>query len=1054
MARNKGLAAFSANFEPQMAAPLDARNTVETITDLITPAIWEAGDGSVYAYVGMRVTVTDSPDPADNGVYYLSAADYTIPGNWVKAGAGGTWGSITGTLSDQTDLKTSLSSKKIYHGVEAYGAITYDNATQTITLASCTYWLSGVKTVVSAPVTVDINTDHTLTDNTLYYIAFNTADGVLKAFSSLNLYTMVPVCMAFWNGAALAITLETHNHTRNLDWHVNAHRTIGTRYYNGLAIVAPTAGNPTGLEITDGAIYDEDILHNLVTADMTASARLWRQVSSGVYSFADITLPYAGASGTPQYLRTSDYTLQNVGASNFACFWIYASPDIDKPIYIVPTQAAAAHNTLAIARNEQPPVLQGAGINSLTPEFKLIYRWIYKGDGVFQEATDYRMSATLPAGGIPATSAGAVTYSNVSSELTATNVQAAIDELAEAPDGHVIEDDATPMTQRAALNFTGAVTVTDDAVNDATIVDVSGTGTVENLNIYGDYYSYSGTTGDATPLEIFVGGIADTRIDVPLNSAFSFRAQVTAYNTTNGQTKSISYEGTIRNVAGTTALVGSVTKSVIADPDTTGFDADFTADNTNDALILTVTGAAATNVQWFARVDAGFEQPEELGVEWNQTLDEVTRLGSTSRSDFDTLSPWKDMRRCMMNDDGTLNYYIDPADPTKIGEVVNTGTYTTGGTAVYTGADGQVMVEIPKFYYRSFNYTKFPSNTYRWFISDTPKTGYQVHPAFIRPRGGTVNVATSTVTRASGDYFKTTWAEDDVITIDGTDYTIDSVDSTTQITIKEDAGTLTGVRYLCEVGQEVDKVYFSAFEGNVTSSTMRSISGVQPSTSTNVAGTIANFRSYAKARGTGINNWNQQEFLSTCAVQLLYLVEYASFDSQTMIGQGVVNVASGTVNHSRNTGGTIALGNASGSESGTDGLVSISYRGIENFWGNSQKFVDGLNCQNYEAFVSNHDFLHDTFTGRYQSAGSVLTTSDTYVKDIVFNGTDYSFLASVGGGNSGGWLHDKWYVATGNVVAVFGGNWEHGDISGAFLFGFISSSHSARSLGSRLSFIP
>lgn len=41
--------------------------------------------------------------------------------------------------------------------------------------------------------------------------------------------------------------------------------------------------------------------------------------------------------------------------------------------------------------------------------------------------------------------------------------------------GHVIQDEGTPLTQRAALNFVGAgVTVTDDAGNDATKITISG----------------------------------------------------------------------------------------------------------------------------------------------------------------------------------------------------------------------------------------------------------------------------------------------------------------------------------------------------------------------------------------------------------------------------------------------------------------------------------------------------------------------------------------------------------------------------------------------------
>ena len=57
MARNKGLASFSANFEPQVASPLDARDVVDTATDLISPSIWLANDGTNYTYVGMKVVV-------------------------------------------------------------------------------------------------------------------------------------------------------------------------------------------------------------------------------------------------------------------------------------------------------------------------------------------------------------------------------------------------------------------------------------------------------------------------------------------------------------------------------------------------------------------------------------------------------------------------------------------------------------------------------------------------------------------------------------------------------------------------------------------------------------------------------------------------------------------------------------------------------------------------------------------------------------------------------------------------------------------------------------
>lgn len=365
------------------------------------------------------------------------------------------------------------------------------------------------------------------------------------------------------------------------------------------------------------------------------------------------------------------------------------------------------------------------------------------------------------------------------------------------------------------------------------------------------------------------------------------------------------------------------------------------------------------------------------GLEWDQSTDTYTRLGSASTlsvgasvggsaivSGFDSAFPWSDMKRCNVADDKTVNaYYGDP-------------TYIEDGT------NGQVMVEIPKFWYKA----EKVGQKYRWYIADGDIAGYSVHPAFIRN------------------------------------------------------------------GVEKDKIFFSAYEGNVLSSTLRSISDVQPSTSTNVAGTIANFRTYAQARGTG---WEIQDFQSTTAIQLLYLIEFADFNTQTKIGRGVVDLASGTVNHSVNTGATAFLGNASGRQSGTDGQTSISYRGIENFWGNIWKWVDGLSLNNYEAFVADHSFQSDKFTDNYTSIGSVLSTSDTYIKDIIFGTADHAFLAKTGGASTSTFLGDNWWIATGTRVACFGGCWYDGSQAGSFYW-ILNNAASASywSTGSRLLLIP
>lgn len=88
------------------------------------------------------------------------------------------------------------------------------------------------------------------------------------------------------------------------------------------------------------------------------------------------------------------------------------------------------------------------------------------------------------------------------------------------------------------------------------------------------------------------------------------------------------------------------------------------------------------------------------------------------------------MKRCVLNADGSVKYYLDP----------NNSNYKEDGTlADLTGVDGNVMVEVPKTYVRYEYSTTSGAGTdtvHRWEISLTPDTGFNVHWAF--DRGGAI----------------------------------------------------------------------------------------------------------------------------------------------------------------------------------------------------------------------------------------------------------------------------------------------------------------------------
>jgi hypothetical protein len=112
----------------------------------------------------------------------------------------------------------------------------------------------------------------------------------------------------------------------------------------------------------------------------------------------------------------------------------------------------------------------------------------------------------------------------------------------------------------------------------------------------------TGTTTNVTQTEIFIGGVASSRINIASDSTYMFEVRIAARRT-DADNESAAYllQGCIDNNAGTTALVGSLNKVVLAE-DTAAWDVDVQADNTNDALIVLVTGENTKTIRWTALV--------------------------------------------------------------------------------------------------------------------------------------------------------------------------------------------------------------------------------------------------------------------------------------------------------------------------------------------------------------------------------------------------------------------------------------------------------------------
>jgi hypothetical protein len=110
------------------------------------------------------------------------------------------------------------------------------------------------------------------------------------------------------------------------------------------------------------------------------------------------------------------------------------------------------------------------------------------------------------------------------------------------------------------------------------------------------------STTTNTQSELFTDGTA-ARIAIPSDSTFAFSAIIVARRTdADNESAAYKIEGVIDNNAGTTALVGSIVVTVLAE-DTVAWDATAEADNTNDALVFKVTGENAKTIRWVGTVN-------------------------------------------------------------------------------------------------------------------------------------------------------------------------------------------------------------------------------------------------------------------------------------------------------------------------------------------------------------------------------------------------------------------------------------------------------------------
>lgn len=425
----------------------------------------------------------------------------------------------------------------------------------------------------------------------------------------------------------------------------------------------------------------------------------------------------------------------------------------------------------------------------------------------------------------------------------------------------------------------------------------------------------------------------------------------------------------------------------------------------------------------------GYTPDDVVGVQVDFANKTFKRLGGaegkTKGTDFDVFPMFGGRKRCCVSNDGTiLAYYGDDG-------------YSEDGS------NGQVMVYQPKFYYRvaplkleknSVSGLGYHIRKANYYVTDKPQTGFKIHPVFIDGNGNEV------------DYVLLSAFEGSMYDVSTSTYVNDGTNTDTTIG-----------------------------EGDL----LCSVSGVKPISGLKKALTKTNAETMAVNRGSG---WHLETIKATMANTLLMMIEFGTPNSQTALGNGVTSITDNTsFNCSSLTGSTAALGNASGVASETvneiggtettyniNGKVSVSYRGVENPWGNIMKHIQGINIWGNGKMAGGQpyiadglsDFGENKHSGNYKAVGFTLPNASGYINAFGYGKTEYDWLLTPSeiGGTSALPVGDHAYIIpnlNGYRVSLLGGSCTGNGSAGASCwYCYYNTGARYRNVGGRLLYVP
>ena len=429
------------------------------------------------------------------------------------------------------------------------------------------------------------------------------------------------------------------------------------------------------------------------------------------------------------------------------------------------------------------------------------------------------------------------------------------------------------------------------------------------------------------------------------------------------------------------------------------------------------------------QTDPTFAYNYYYGVEFDSSVaaTDGTRLGLDSL--HASVPIQSNMKRCVLKDDGTVNYYLGANDSTKT---------AAGGTAILDGTDGQVMVEIPA-HYRRF---ETEGTKQRCYLSEYALPGFALVPkSYVSAYEATVDrtnsklasvVNTTTQYRGGGNNASRDGADNTDLGMPAT-----GISLTNFRTYARNRGVSGEHKWNCYT-----------YETHKTLAWLFMVEYATRNSQATYHAELSEAGFHIGGLGPGVSTVSSGD--------------WSSFNGYYPL------VPCGTTNSLGNKTGVVSYALPSSFGSGSVTVSVPSYRGVENPFAHIWKWTDGVlfeiksdadggtskayTCPdpaNYASSLNTANYEYKTDVPR----------ADGYVKTIGF-GEEGDLFPTATGGSSTTFICDYWYTnipasGTPSRGLLLGGNANNGAYCGfAYLGSNSTPSFTYANFGSRLCFIP